>query len=83
MSPFGRLAAFLSGLGVRFLVLDSELESNQVRDVLETLWSVRGRLRRGAANWLDSSLGRNMVCGAPLIHDAGRSPGHRRPTWGA
>lgn len=42
---FERLAAFLRRLGVESLVLETELESNQVRDVLEMLWSAKATLR--------------------------------------
>jgi len=59
-----RLAEFLGGLGVRTLVLESNLESNQVQDVLELLWQGRRMLRGKCPDAWSRLLGRNKVLAA-------------------
>ena len=59
--PSRKLAEFLSSLSIHSLVFDSDLESNQMRDVLETLWSVRSQVGGERPTWWDSLLGRDRM----------------------
>ncbi len=61
MGPFDRLADFLDSAGIRSLSLDAELESNQVCDVLKTLWDVRHLLHEGRCGWWARRLGRRRL----------------------
>jgi serine phosphatase RsbU (regulator of sigma subunit) len=66
MGPFSRLGAFLRGIGARELLLDTDLESNQVHDVLVTVWSVRRLLSGKGPGTLSRVLGRPKVWEAML-----------------
>ncbi len=61
LGPMDRLGEFLQSVGVRSIALETDLESNQVYDVLRTLWSVRRPLRGAEPSWWDRLLGRPAV----------------------
>ncbi len=58
---FPQLCEFLTEIGIRSLELDTDLESNQVSDVLEVLWSTRRRLTGQSPRWWCQLLGRSAV----------------------
>ncbi len=70
MGGLGRLCSLLSQVGVGSIELNTDLESNQVSDVLELLWCLRGTLSRGQPNWWDRQLERDRVLEA-LTSDGG------------
>jgi len=53
----GVLASFLQDLGIRAITLDTDLESNQIDDVLEVLWVLRRRLRGAEPGYWSGVLG--------------------------
>ncbi|KPK61827.1 MAG: hypothetical protein AMK73_07600 [Planctomycetes bacterium SM23_32] len=61
LGPYGELARFLRSVGVQSLVLDGDLESNQVHDVLRVLWGVRRALQTGRVGRWGEMLGREGV----------------------
>jgi serine phosphatase RsbU (regulator of sigma subunit) len=64
------LARFLDSVGVRELVLDAELESDQVADVLEVLWRQRHYLKGERTGSLQRLLARDKIHAA-LTSDEG------------
>jgi serine phosphatase RsbU (regulator of sigma subunit) len=66
---YERLAGLLGDVGVETLVLDSELESNQVADVLRTVWLLRRQLAGRRPGWWGRMTRRVRVCDALLSED--------------
>jgi serine phosphatase RsbU (regulator of sigma subunit) len=62
LRAFPRLGDFLARVGVRSLVLDSDLESNQVYDVLRLIWCVRRVLTGWERRRHDRMLGHDAIC---------------------
>lgn len=68
LEPWQRLSAFLEDLGVREVILNTDLESDQIMDTLQLLWCTRRALTGNHPRWLDRLARRGAVA------DAIRSP---------
>jgi len=61
LDSYEELAAFMAGVGVRSMVLDADLESNQVTDMLAAVWSVRALLAGREPGRIGRLLGRQRI----------------------
>jgi len=68
-APYGVLAGFLQSLGVRDVVLDADLDSNQISDVFEIVWLLRRRLRGDASSRWSRMLGHDALHDALVSED--------------
>ncbi len=64
LAHHNRLGVFLARLGIKSIALDTDLESNQVEDVLKLLWHLRRSVETGVSSWWDRLLGRHETLAA-------------------